>query len=179
MSKNIDEKKESTILDDLFYLGLSGKEAQIYLALMKLGEVGTSKICNETSLHRQFVYQFLDSLEKKGLVQHVLIRGRKKFSAKNPEVLNKMLELKQQVAERVIGNIKQIIKLPEEQAVEVNQGDGSYVISAFKLLETTPEGSEVLVISGKGDRYVDILGDKFLEYEKLRTKRNISVISSL
>jgi len=175
MSKYIDENIESNILEDLFSLGLNGKEAQIYLALLKLGDVGTTKICSETSLHRQFVYQFLESLEKKGLVRHILIRGRKKFSAKNPEVLNKLLEQKQKVAERLIENVKKVVQVPKEQVTELNQGDDSYTINAFKLIEKTPEGSEILVISGKGDRYINILGKRFYEYERLRKKRNISI----
>jgi sugar-specific transcriptional regulator TrmB len=175
MSKNIDENIENNILDDLFSLGLKGKEAQIYLALLKLGEVGTTKICRETSLHRQFVYQFLDSLEKKGLVQHVLFRGRKRFSAKNPEVLSSLLEQKKKVTERLIQNVKKVVTVPQEQVTELNQGDDSYVISAFKLLEETKEGSTILIISGKGDRYINILGDRFIEYERLRKKKNILI----
>jgi len=175
MSKHIDENLENSILDDLFELGLNSKEAQIYIALIKLGEVGTSKICAHTSLHRQFVYQFLDSLEKKGLVQNIIVRGRKKFSAKNPEVISKLLDNKKLIAEKVIKNIGKIAKVPEEQVVEVNQGDDSYVLSAFDLLSKTSENVEILIIGGNGDKFVKILGTRMSEYEKLRTKKHISI----
>ncbi len=175
MSKYLDDNVETAIVDGLFELGLNGREADIYLALIKLGEVGTSKICLLTGLHRQYVYQYLDSLENKGLVQHIVIRGRKRFSAKSPEVLTKLLDQKMIVAERVRSDIQKIAKVPEEQIVEVNQGEDSYKISAFKLLNQTARGTEILVIGGVGDRFVKILDKQLEKYEKNRLEKQISI----
>ncbi|HMP85135.1 MAG TPA: helix-turn-helix domain-containing protein, partial [Candidatus Paceibacterota bacterium] len=104
MSKIIDKKIEDSILDDLYELGLDGKEARIYLSLIRLGEVGATRICTDTVLHRQFVYQSLYGLEKRGLIQVATIKGRKKFSAKNPKILSNLLAEKNRVADRVIDN---------------------------------------------------------------------------
>ncbi len=175
MPKILDENAESSILDGLFELGLKGKEAQIYLALIKLGEVGTSKISQTASLHRQYVYQYLDSLEKKGLVQHVIVRGRKKFSAKNPEVLTRLLDQKKIIAHQVITDISKIAKLPQDQVVRVIQGDDAYVLAIFEMTEKSKPNTEVLVIGGDGDRFPKILGDRFGEYNDLRVKKGISV----
>jgi HTH-type transcriptional regulator, sugar sensing transcriptional regulator len=175
MSKNIDENLENNIIDGLYELGLNGKEAQIYLALIKLGEVGTSKICKDTSLHRQFVYQFLDSLEKKGLVQNIIVKGRKKFSAKNPEVISKLLDYKKTIAEKIIKDISKIAKIPEEQIVEVNQGEDSYLLSAFELINKAENGTEILIIGGNGDKFMRILGNRLGEYEKLRIRKQIEI----
>jgi sugar-specific transcriptional regulator TrmB len=175
MSLFFDEKLENSIIDSLFELGLNTKESRIYLALITLGQVGTTKICELTGLHRQYVYQFLGTLEKKGLVQNVLIRGRKKFSAKSPEILSRLLDEKKNIADRVIKDIALVVKLPAEQAVQVNQGEESYIISAFDLIKRVNKGSEILIIGGYGDRFVKILSTRLNEYEKIRVEKQISI----
>lgn len=175
MSRILDKNIESNITDDLYSLGLSGMEAQIYLALITLGEVGTTKISSATDLHRQYVYQYLATLEKKGLIQHILVKGRKRFSAKNPEVLIRLLDQKKIIAEKVISDIHKIAKIPKEQVVEVIQGEDSYIISALDLISKSTNGTEILIISGNGDRFVKILGPHLVDYEKMRIKKQISL----
>jgi len=175
MSINLDEKLENSIIDSLFELGLNNKESKIYLALIRLGQVGATKICSMTNLHRQYVYQFLDTLEKKGLVQNILVKGRKKFTAKNPDILSKLLDEKKNIATKVIKEISLIAKVPVEQVVEVNQGEESYIISAFNLINKAKNNSEIFIISGNGDKFVKILDTRLNEYEKLRIDKKISI----
>src|SRR3990167_10333976 len=83
MSKKIDEKMNGDIIMSLEALGLKKKEARVYLALLELGQVGSSKIIQRTGLHGQFVYQALEGLEEKGLAQHAIQAGRKKLDRKS------------------------------------------------------------------------------------------------
>ena len=103
------------ILENLRKLGLSDKEAVVYTSLLGLGEVGSSKIIKNAELHGQFVYQALESLEEKGLVQHVIKRGRKKFSAKNPQVLRRLVEQQKTIADEVAAKLQELMVLPPEQ----------------------------------------------------------------
>ncbi|MFS6744375.1 helix-turn-helix domain-containing protein, partial [Staphylococcus aureus] len=92
MPKKIGENEYKDIVRDLESLGLKAKEALVYISLLELGEVGSSHIAKKTGLHTQFIYMALDALEKHGLTQHVIRRGRKKFSAKHPQALVRLVE---------------------------------------------------------------------------------------
>ena len=50
-------------------IGLNEGEIKVYLALLKLGSVNVNKIKLETKLHRTSIYDFLDKLNKTGLIE--------------------------------------------------------------------------------------------------------------
>ncbi|MDQ1283791.1 MAG: HTH-type transcriptional regulator, sugar sensing transcriptional regulator [Patescibacteria group bacterium] len=175
MSNNIDKNKKSEILTDLKSLGLSEKEIEVYIALLGLGEVGSSKIVKKTGLHGQFVYNALGSLEEKGLVGHIIKRGRKKFNAKNPRVLERLAEHQKRIAQSVAEKLNQIMVLPAEQEYEVFQGKESYIAHEFELLEKADENSELLIIGGSGDEFIAHMKDEFKRYEKIRRNKKIRI----
>ncbi|TSC79273.1 MAG: Transcriptional regulator TrmB [Parcubacteria group bacterium Gr01-1014_29] len=163
------------ILQNLEILGLSEKEAAVYVSLLRQGEVGSSKIIKETELHGQYVYQALGSLEEKGLVQHAIRRGRKKFSAKSPQVLTRLIDQQKVIADSVAIKLQEMMILPPDQRFEVFQGRESYVAHEFELLEQQQDGSELLVIGGAGDKFNEMMGERLQEYALLQVKKNISI----
>lgn len=170
-----DEKENKDLLGDLETLGLSAKEASVYLALLELGEVGSSKIIKKTALHGQYVYNCLDSLEEKGLVQHLIKNGRKKFLAKSPRTILSLIERQRSLATSTIEKLKEVMVLPPHQHFETYQGKESYIAYEFELLKNSPKNCELLVIGGSGDDFVKTMGGDLYEYEKLRTSKNVSV----
>ncbi|OGZ44515.1 MAG: hypothetical protein A2719_05330 [Candidatus Ryanbacteria bacterium RIFCSPHIGHO2_01_FULL_45_22] len=170
-----DKKEESKILDGLQMLGLSEKEAAVYVSLLKLGEGGSSKIIKDAELHGQYVYQALGSLEERGLAQHVIKNGRKKFSAKNPQVLARLIDQQKVVAEHVASKLQEMMVLPPDQRFEVFQGKESCTAHEFEMLEKAPEGSELLVIGGTGDKFNETMAERLGEYVSLQVKKNIRV----
>lgn len=170
-----DENKNKEILSDLQALGLKKKESQVYLSLLALGEVGSSKIIKQSGLHGQYVYNCLESLEEKGLVQHVIKNGRKKFLAKNPSTLVGLIERQKAVASSVADKLKEIMVMPPHQHFETYQGKESYIAYEFEVLKNTPDNSELLVIGGAGDDFVKTMGSSLYEYEKLRLAKKVSV----
>ena len=66
-------------------LGLSKNESSVYVALLKIGLTSAKAILEETGLHRQLVYDALDSLIEKGLVSYIVQSNRKYFKAADPE----------------------------------------------------------------------------------------------
>lgn len=175
LSKMIDENLKSKLFDDLNTLGLSKKEASVYTTLLQLGEVGSSKIIRDTGLHGQFVYSALGSLEKKGLVQYVLKNGRKKFSARNPKILTRQAERQKLVAKYVAEELNKLMVLPPEQEYEVVQGKDAYLDIQMELLEKVSDNSEVLVITGEGDNFLEMMGDNIIRYDRLREKKKFKV----
>ncbi|MES2953292.1 MAG: helix-turn-helix domain-containing protein [Patescibacteria group bacterium] len=175
MSLILDEKEGLLLTEDLRKLGLSEKEALVYLSLLRHGESGSSKIITDTGLHGQYVYQALESLEGRGLTQHVIKRGRKKFSAKSPTAIARLIDQQKLLADSLVGKLEKLMVLPQEQQFEVYQGKESYIAHEFDLLEKAEEGSELLVIGGTGDQFYETMGERLNTYDSLRRKKSISI----
>lgn len=175
MSKIIDKNNNSEIWNNLKSLGLGEKEIMVYLALLSLGEVGSSKIVKLTTLHGQFVYNALESLEKKGLVSHIIKRGRKKFMAKNPKVLERLADYQKNVAQRVAEKLSRVMVLPAEQEYEVFQGKETYISHEFELLSQAEISSDLLIIGGSGDGFLKHMGEELKKYERLRINKKIKI----
>ena len=69
----------------LMQLGLSKKEAQVYIALLEIGRATAYKVAKQAGLKRPTVYLLLEELRKKGLVSKVPHAKNQIFIAKNPE----------------------------------------------------------------------------------------------
>ena len=175
MSEKTDEIKSKEFVGQLRELGLSDKEARVYLALLPRQDVGSSKLIRATGLHGQFVYDALAKLEEQGLAKHAIQNGRKKFSANPPERILSLLKEKELMATSVVRQLTEQFAGKFEQSFEVFQGENAVVAHEFQLLENTPEGGRIDVIGVGGDAYIKMLGESFDEYEKRRRARNIGV----
>lgn len=184
MSKKIDENIDGDIIKSLCELGLKEKEAMVYFALLELGQVGSSKIIQRTGLHGQFVYQALEGLEEKGLAQHAIQAGRKKFNANSPERIRSLVDEKKRAAEDAITKLGELTGRPALQQFEVFQGREAYVTHEFNQLERAELHSELLLIGGgegpegkrmQGDQFLTAMGSRMDEYERLREKKNIRI----
>jgi len=75
--------------------GLNKKEAEVYLASLKLGPVSVQNIAKEAGIHRVSTYDILQSLMEKGLVQQTA-SGKKKFlEVVDPDIIYQNLHNKQ------------------------------------------------------------------------------------
>lgn len=172
---NLDKNIPIKLLNDFQKLGFSDKTARVYYALLKLGEVGASKIVKETGLHNQFVYNSLEELEKKNMVRFTLKNGRKQFEAQNPALLVLEAEKQKVIAENLSKNLTSLIDYVDEQTFDVIKGTEAFVASEFKALQEAPNESEFLVIGGIGDQYAETMGNLLNEYEYQRNKKGIKV----
>lgn len=173
MSNNLDKN----LLTNLEALGLSEKEAAVYVDLLKKARpVGSSKIVTSTGLHGQYVYDALYALEEKGLVKHSIVNGRKKFEANPPARINNLIEEKRLVAQKTVEQLSSIATRPIGQEFEVYQGETAYIQRQFDTLEIMPEGSEIVIISTDwGELFTEKRADFLDAYEKRRNEKKISI----
>src|SRR3989338_8621401 len=75
-------------------LGLSHSEAQIYLALLELGEAKVGTICNKLDIPNSHIYRQLDSLMQQGLVTYKIANNIKVYQANDPKSLQLLFEKK-------------------------------------------------------------------------------------
>lgn len=73
-------------------IGLSEKDAEVYLACLELGTQPASTIAKKAGLKRPTTYMILDALQKKGLVSEYTGANVKYFTAVSPEYLLSFVE---------------------------------------------------------------------------------------
>ncbi|MEY2641141.1 MAG: hypothetical protein RL150_534 [Candidatus Parcubacteria bacterium] len=173
MSKNFD--KDKSIHAKLMRLGLDKNESAVYLSLLKLGEVGASKVVSDTRLHGQTVYTALDGLIQKNLAHHVLIRGRKRFSAQDPKILLQIADQQRADALAITEELGQRFSAIDIQDIEIIKGIDSFHANELRLLSECAPGENLLVFGGHGDSYIEAHGNKFNEYDYQRQKRGCGV----
>ncbi|MEI8339892.1 MAG: helix-turn-helix domain-containing protein [bacterium] len=157
-------------------LGLSAKESLVYYALLKAGDVGTSKIAEETGLHSQFIYNSLETLMEKGLVEKYLQNRKTRYSAKDPQIFYEQIEKNRKTATLLNEAIKNdLIATIDEKSVQIFKGNEAFVNNELSLLKEMPSNTEILVIGGPGDDYLKQMGSNVNQYEYSRNKKNIKV----
>jgi sugar-specific transcriptional regulator TrmB len=176
MSEIIDQNQPKTI-KELGYLGLSEKEALVYLALLPRRDTGSSKLIYATKLHKQFVYNALAKLEELGLAKHVVQNGRKKFSANAPQRIVSLIEEKKIAAERLAKELQSKYVGAHDQDAEIFQGESAFATHQMNNIERMPEGATLCVIASASERYGAILREHELwgEYERIRKSKNITI----
>ncbi len=174
MSQNPDDKR---VIKQLEGIGLSEKEAKVYLALLPYRDIGSTKIIRATGLHGQFVYTALAQLEQKGLVRHVIQNGRRKFSANAPKRILATLEEKRLSAQTIVRQLEQRFSGAHEQDFEVYQGDDAFVAHQLEMIRGLPTGTTIDVIASQSERYMATFDSLGLtdEYEKVRIEKGIQV----
>jgi len=68
-------------------LGMSSKEAKVYLKLLELGETGAGSLSKRIGENRTSTYSVLQSMQKKGLASYVVKKGIKYFIPSDPTLL--------------------------------------------------------------------------------------------
>ena len=72
--------------------GLSQKEVQVYLKLLRIGESTVSKLSKETGINRVTIYDILKYLSAKGLVSSTVKNNVKVFTPADPKTILQILE---------------------------------------------------------------------------------------
>jgi DNA-binding MarR family transcriptional regulator len=104
-------------------MGLSGKEARAYPALLSLGEATATKLAERSGITRTLIYEIADRLMEKGLVSSIVKEGTKHFSASEPDSLLREQEAKTERLREAMPDLKAIMAAGrKETRVEVFRG---------------------------------------------------------
>lgn len=165
-------------------IGLSEKEAQIYLALLQVDNESIQDLAKRTGINRTTVYPVLETLEKKGLVSEVQIGKKTHYEAAPPERLETFVERQRAVLEEHSQRLKEIV--PQIKSLQREQGERPIikyfdgrdgVISAYEEFynfETKEEKDGYFILNS------DLLSEVFSEqeFEKFRKIRKGKKISA-
>jgi len=79
-------------IDVLVKIGLKEKQAQVYLACLKLGASKVGAIQKESGIKRTTLYDILEELEELGLVSYTIKQKTRIYNPENPEQLKGLVE---------------------------------------------------------------------------------------
>ena len=120
----------SMVERELVRLGLSQKEAQVYLASLELGPAPMQDISKQAGVNRATTYLMVEMLTERGLMSSIERGAKKLFTAEPPERLKQLVRTEE---ERVRGARESLDKILPELSV---------------LLQSAPERPRVRFYEG-------------------------------
>lgn len=118
------------LINELKKIGLSDKEAKVYLATLELGQASVQEIAKKASVNRPTTYVVLDSLINKGLCSTYADKQKKiRYVAESPEMIISILELQKKEVEEKQKMITEL--MPELHAI-YNQQENKPVVRFFE-----------------------------------------------
>jgi sugar-specific transcriptional regulator TrmB len=98
------------LLEKLVALGLTEKQARMYLAILRRGQATVLEISRDTGIERPTIYENAPHLEKLGLIE-TTIKGVKKYlTVTDPEKIHALVEEKRSIAKDLVEEIASLRK---------------------------------------------------------------------
>ncbi len=155
--------------EGLTKIGLSESESKVYLALLKLGPSTVAKITKEVKIHRTNIYDILEKLLAKGLVNYVIKGGVKHFKATHPNKLQDYVKEKEDIVSTILPSLKKLSEFSKDELnVEVFEG-----VEGVKTLlkDVLREGKDHVIMGIDEEMFQEKLGhfmDWYFKEEKIR-----------
>lgn len=96
-------------------MGLTDKEARVYLAVLELGEGNIARISQKSGVRRTTVYDIVNSLKERKLLNE-LIKGKKTlYSAEDPRKLDDMYDERKATLKRILPELLSVMNAIEKK----------------------------------------------------------------
>lgn len=157
---------------ELEKIGLDGKKAKIYLAVLELGRANIIQIARKTVIKRTTVYDVVLDLVNEGYLSEAKRGVKRIFIAEDPEVLKNIFEQRLDDVKEIIPALSEIYSkvVPRPKFKFYDGIEGVRHIMEESL---NTKSKEQLYWGSIGD-LVDIFGDRYMEqWVKRRVRRGI------
>ena len=162
--------------ESLENIGLSQKKADIYLALLELGEATVIEISKKTKIKRTTIYNLLPEMTADGLVQVTSKKKKRIFFVEDPSQLKADLESKLRTGEKSLPELMAIQNiLPHKPKITFYEGLGGMRELYQDTLSSLLPGDTILSYTGLSDFYKLVPRDFSEWYIKERIKRKIRI----
>lgn len=168
--------------DVLAEIGLTEREAKVYLALLELGSTTTGPIIKKSGVPNSKIYEILESLQNKGLVSWITRGKIKYFQAAEPKKILTLFEEKRKQIQQAIPLLeaKQLL-VKEKQTVDLFEGINSIYAAFLDILEGANEGEEYCAFTSVEESENEDVANF---YKKLGVKRhelglNIQILANI
>jgi HTH-type transcriptional regulator, sugar sensing transcriptional regulator len=160
---------------ELSNLGLSEKEAKVYLAALELGKSPVQKISQKAGVNRATTYVIIEGMMKKGLMSSYHEDKKQFFFAEAPEKLKILFKDQELALKRKEEYLEKL--LPELKAINISKEDRP-TVRYFEGKEGLRAMSEEFILTKHNEPAkmiysVDLLSDVFSADEKamMRNRR--------
>lgn len=166
---------QKSLIKNLETLGLTSKEAAIYLVLLEKGNSSVMAISEHSGIKRPTCYLVLDDLVKKGFVARMPVGRRTVFSAEHPVKVLRRAEHSLALARNIIPGLQEIMtKSGEKPQLKMLTGVSGARIFFEEVIES---GHPIYYIASIED-LAQAVGQEFLdEYVKKRIEKGIRAYS--
>ncbi len=162
-------------------MGLTKNESIIYITLLKLKTAKTGEILKTANLNTGKIYEILESLKKKGLINESIIDGIKYFGASRPEQLlefnkkkKEKLEKEEKKIQIILPNLKKMYTSNKETKFKsvTYIGYKGIKTAIYEALYELEKGEEIIAmaVTEKKDEKYNRMWTKF---HKLRIEKKI------
>jgi len=110
-----------SLITELQKIGLSDKEAKVYLATLELAQASVQDIAKKANVNRATTYVVLESLVKMGLCTTYVKNKKTQYIANSPEAIASIFESQKLAIENNQKDFKNI--LPELKSISNRQSD--------------------------------------------------------
>lgn len=155
-------------------LGFSHQDAEVYLAILKVGESSVGAIISQTGFHRDLVYGALTRLEQQGLVQSLEKKKIRHYQAADPTLLVRKEKEKAELAMSLLPALKELYTQP---AVSVRIYEGSDGLEEIEKdwADSLKNGEEFYCIGGAGEAWYEVAKPFYKKYHERLFKRKITI----
>ncbi len=159
----------------LINLGLSEKEAAVYLSSLALGPTTVAKIAQHSKINRTTIYPLINSLQSKGLFS-LEIRAWKKFHvAKDPKQLKILMEDRKRELEEELPNLLSLYNFTgNESSIKYYEGIEAVKSIYLSLLKSIKPRESYLVIADI-EKWINLDKRFFQKFIEKRGKLNIDI----
>lgn len=142
-------------------IGLTEKQAKVYLAMLELGETSMTKLAKKSGLKRPTVYLIVGELNLLGLCGEIE-KGKKKFyNAVHPRRLVQIAKRRAEDAYKILPELVALQKSDEKPKVRMLEGIKGVMIAyeeAFDLFNNKEEGLWIGDTGFLEERFPEVLG---------------------
>jgi sugar-specific transcriptional regulator TrmB len=168
------------IFENLTKIGLGKNEAEVYLALLELGESKAGNLSQHSKVPTSHIYPILETLYNQGLIAYKLANNVKIFYCNPPETLKTLYIKKQKDLEEekklLLKSIESINLLPKTKDTfsDYKYFEGvSGIISMWQeIISDLEPKTEIEVLAGV-EEAIEQFNHIFMEFQKERVRKKI------
>jgi len=155
-------------------VGLSDKEAEIYIALLALGEASIIEIAKKAEVKRTTVYNLLPQMIENGFIQTALKKKRRVYFIEDVRGLQTNLQNKEQRLAKMLPELQAIHNiLPFKPKITYYEGFEGLKAMYWDTIKGSRPGDEILEIIGSKDIYKFFTWEFAQEYWAVRIKNKL------
>jgi sugar-specific transcriptional regulator TrmB len=154
------------IQDNLLEFGFSSNEVEIIVALTKYGAMTILEISKNTTLARTSVYNYIESLSRKGIITMVIDNYTKKYQVVDPDQIENLLMNKRKQSIQKTSQLLLQIQNTKDQSNEITITKGlENIKKIYSELLNSKDRSSYLVKGGNYYEWINMDLEFFGQFE--------------